>query len=271
MTRGVGSLTEGAATMAGGRGEQHTGGSMGDAATSRDDAAGPDDAAGGDAAAWARCAVVLEAADPPRTSRMGFWNPDGEPLPSAPAGGTLGELTVALPRGGSVVTRTVPTVLLPVTDALPLLVRARRDAQAHPAAAFWGAAALVALQLVARGRLVPAVSPRSYDAWRVGPLELGDLAGLRDLVAAMPPSARAVVGAGHLAGRARRRRDAAAGVPGCRGRRAAAHPRVGSARGRHRVRGGGAPAGHGPAAVGRGGVSRRRQPAADLAAHRGRR
>ena len=193
MTRGVGSLTEGAATMAGGRGEQHTGGSMGDAATSRDDAAGPDDAAGGDAAAWARCAVVLEAADPPRTSRMGFWNPDGEPLPSAPAGGTLGELTVALPRGGSVVTRTVPTVLLPVTDALPLLVRARRDAQAHPAAAFWGAAALVALQLVARGRLVPAVSPRSYDAWRVGPLELGDLAGLRDLVAAMPPSARAVV------------------------------------------------------------------------------
>ena len=99
---------------------------------------------------------------------------------------------MALPRGTSVVTRTVPTVFLPVTEALPLLVRARRDPQAHPAAAFWGAAALLALQLVARGRLVPAVSPQSYDAWRVGPLELGDLAAVRDLVAAMPPSARAV-------------------------------------------------------------------------------
>ena len=54
--------------------------------------------------------------------------------------------------------RTVPAVLLPVAEALPLLTRARHDPAAHPAAACWGAAALHALRLAARGRLLPGLT-----------------------------------------------------------------------------------------------------------------
>ena len=59
-------------------------------------------------------------------------------------------------------------------------------------AAFWGAAALVALQLVARGRLLPGVAAGDFDAWRVGPLEPDDVERIRELAAAMPAEARAM-------------------------------------------------------------------------------
>ena len=81
---------------------------------------------------------------------------------------------------------------MPVGDAVPVLSRARRARLAHPAAAFWGAAALVALQLVARGRLLPGVSAGDFDAWRVGPLEPDDVERIRELAAAMPAEARAM-------------------------------------------------------------------------------
>ncbi|EWM14137.1 DEAD/DEAH box helicase [Kutzneria sp. 744] len=58
--------------------------------------------------------------------------------------------------------------------------------------AFWGAATVVALQLVARGRLLPTVSPGDYDAWRIGPLDPTDQGRIGELVAAMPAEARAV-------------------------------------------------------------------------------
>jgi superfamily II DNA or RNA helicase len=81
---------------------------------------------------------------------------------------------------------------LPVAEAVPVLGRARRAAGAHPSAAFWGAAALAALQLVARGKLLPGVSPTGYDAWRVGPLDPDDVTRLLTLAEAMPPAARAL-------------------------------------------------------------------------------
>jgi superfamily II DNA or RNA helicase len=157
-----------------------------------------------------RCAAVLVMADPPRAAHTAFFHPDGVlALPDVTDIGEPGEVTVVLPRSTglrdaavpgaavpvardvAVVTRTIPAILVPVSEAVPLLARARRDPQAHPAAAFWGAAALVALQLVARGRLYPSVSASGFDVWRLGPLEVGDLARVRELVAAMPAHARA--------------------------------------------------------------------------------
>jgi len=134
-----------------------------------------------------RCPVVFEPADPPRLGRMAFW---GAELPTGM--GELGALDVVEAKDGEVRVRTVPALRLPVTDAVPLLSRARRDRRAHPATAFWGAATVVALQLVARGRLRPTVSPGDYDAWRVGPLEPADENRIGELVAAMPAEARAV-------------------------------------------------------------------------------
>ncbi|WP_432093909.1 SNF2-related protein [Streptomyces sp. bgisy100] len=85
---------------------------------------------------------------------------------------------------------------LPLADAVPLLARVRRDPAAHPAAACWGAAALHALHLVARGKLLPGLTPDDIDAWRAGPLDPEDVAHLRAIAAAMPAEAHAVPLAG---------------------------------------------------------------------------
>jgi superfamily II DNA or RNA helicase len=135
----------------------------------------------------ARCPVVFEPADPPRLGRMAFW---GAELPTGM--GELGALDVVEARDGEVRVRTVPALRLPVAQAVPLLSRARRDRRAHPATAFWGAATVVALQLGARGRLLPTVSPGDFDAWRVGPLDPADQGRIGELVDAMPADARAV-------------------------------------------------------------------------------
>ncbi|GHI02650.1 helicase [Streptomyces cellostaticus] len=136
-----------------------------------------------------RLASVYLPAPLPREGRIAFWDPDGGPLP---AHGDTDELTVVRRHGASVRRRQVPALTLPLAEALPLLVRARRDPAAHPATACWGAAALHALRLVARGRLLPGLTPGGHDAWRAGPLESDDIAHLRAVAAALPPEGHAV-------------------------------------------------------------------------------
>ncbi|MER6912837.1 DEAD/DEAH box helicase [Streptomyces sp. NPDC000594] len=156
------------------------------------------------------CAAVFLPADPPRRGRIAFWHPDGtappgaldtitvvaaprpEPPPgtrppSAPAAPDLEPAPAPAPAGH----RTVPAVVLPVAEALPALIRARHHPAAHPAAACWGAAVLHALHLVARGRLLPGLTPTDHDTWRAGPLDADDIAQLRAIAAAMPYEAYA--------------------------------------------------------------------------------
>ncbi|MFD9353160.1 DEAD/DEAH box helicase [Streptomyces sp. NPDC060031] len=156
---------------------------------------------------------------------MAFWRPDGADAgPSAAVGG--GSLPAAVGGSGSTEELTVVTaglrrtsvhaLVLPVAAALPLLTRARAAAASAPESAnapanvatpatvsanaptlvsatvFWGAAALLALRLAARGLLLPGLSPAGYDAWRFGPLEAADLEEVRELAAAMPPAAHCV-------------------------------------------------------------------------------
>ncbi|MFI7383757.1 DEAD/DEAH box helicase [Streptomyces sp. NPDC049813] len=125
-------------------------------------------------------AVFLPAALP-REGKIAFWAPDGAALPGADA-----TLTVVRPHGTGVRSREVPAFVLPVAGALPLLVRARRTPGAHPAAAAWGAAAVHALHLVARGRLLPGLTADDLDAWRAGPLDADDVAQVRAVAAALP-------------------------------------------------------------------------------------
>jgi len=146
---------------------------------------------------FVRLAAVFVPAALPRGGRIAFWDPDGDtPIPAPDT-----ELTVVQQHGtgkpgnpGTQATRrlSVPALTLPVTDALPLLVRARRDPAAHPATACWGAAALHALRLVARGRLLPGLTPDGFDAWRAGPLDPDDIAHLRAIAAALPYEGHAV-------------------------------------------------------------------------------
>ncbi|MEV1173036.1 hypothetical protein, partial [Nonomuraea sp. NPDC049784] len=83
-----------------------------------------------------RHSAVFQPGDPPRSGHMVFLDPEG---PSA--------VTMAEPHEG---TRRVAARLIPVGEAVAALARARMDPRAHPAARFWGAVALVALQLVTR-------------------------------------------------------------------------------------------------------------------------
>ncbi|MEV6122074.1 DEAD/DEAH box helicase [Streptomyces sp. NPDC052077] len=138
-----------------------------------------------------RCCAVLLPGDPARTARVAFWHPDGEPPAGVPSA-FLEDLTVVVPDGVGVVAVRVPALPLPLRDALPVLTRARVAPYAHRAAAFWGAVAVEALSLVARGRLLPGLSPAGHDAWRVGPLDAGDTERVRHLAVAMPPEAHAV-------------------------------------------------------------------------------
>ncbi|MFE1457850.1 DEAD/DEAH box helicase [Streptomyces sp. NPDC058735] len=97
-----------------------------------------------------------------------------------------------MPGIDGVQAQSVPAVLLPVRAALPVLTRARALNQGHRTTVFWGAAALHALQFVARGLLLPGLSAEDHDAWRTGPLRAQDIEAVRCLAAAMPPEAHAV-------------------------------------------------------------------------------
>ncbi|MET9864078.1 DEAD/DEAH box helicase [Streptomyces smyrnaeus] len=136
-----------------------------------------------------RCAAVFLPGEVPRQGRVAFWREDGCELPEV---GEPGELTVVRPHGKGVRLRVVAARWLPVREALPVLMRARTDGGAHPAAACWGAAALHGLRLVARGRMVPGLGEGDTDVWRAGPLDAADVAHLGAVAAAMPPEAHAV-------------------------------------------------------------------------------
>ncbi|MFF3824033.1 SNF2-related protein [Streptomyces griseus] len=170
-----------------------------------------------DAGRLLRCAAIFLPGPVPRDGRVAFWDPLADPGPW-PAGGapdrsgtpfahaepdgtdpvpcTTARLTVVRPDPadgpGSARAVTTPAALLSVADALPLLVRARRHGSAHPATRCWGAAALHALQLVARGRLLPGLTADGHDAWRAGPRDAEDVAHLRAVAAALPPEGHAV-------------------------------------------------------------------------------
>ncbi|WP_442812555.1 DEAD/DEAH box helicase [Streptomyces sp. NBC_01210] len=134
-----------------------------------------------------RCCAVFVPGNPARASRIAFWRPDGDGLPAAP--GPVERLTVVADDARP---HAVSALLLPVRVALPVLTRARASAKASPATAFWGAATILALQLAARGLLLPGLTATDHDAWRLGPLTPQDLERVRTLAASMPPAAHCV-------------------------------------------------------------------------------
>ncbi|MEV0122306.1 DEAD/DEAH box helicase [Streptomyces sp. NPDC050703] len=138
-----------------------------------------------------RCSVLFAPADPARGGRVAFWRPDGTEPPASSVG-TTEELDIAVPGDDGAELIAVPVLLLPVRDALPVLTRARASSEAHPTALFWGTAGVFALQLAARGLLLPGLTASDHDAWRAGPLGAEDVRRLRELAAAMPPAAHAL-------------------------------------------------------------------------------
>ncbi|WP_372668381.1 DEAD/DEAH box helicase [Amycolatopsis kentuckyensis] len=120
-------------------------------------------------------------ADPPREGVLALWGDDV-------AGGTTIELV--LPRGARFARTKVEAELVPLERALPRLLSVGEEAS--PAVAAWSAAVNAGVNLVARGRLRPAVSPAGAAAWRIGPLDAADEELLRGLAGALPPEAYAL-------------------------------------------------------------------------------
>nr|WP_107072156.1 DEAD/DEAH box helicase [Streptomyces sp. CCM_MD2014] len=139
----------------------------------------------------ADCCAVFLPGDPGRTGTVAFWRSDGG-APGILPSGTSESLTVVLPDGDGVDGVSVPAVLLPVRAALPVLTRARAAADGHRASVFWGAVAVEALHIVARGLLLAGLSEADHDVWRAGPLDAETTERVRHLAAAMPPEAHAV-------------------------------------------------------------------------------
>jgi hypothetical protein len=127
--------------------------------------------------------------DPPRTSVVALHGAHGTPADPTAADGDV-DLVVESASGPR--RRTVPAHVLTMDRALPALLDPDRFDPASPTQRFWAAVATFAVHLVARGRLLPAISGQGYDAWRVGPLDVEDSALLAALAAACPPQAHAV-------------------------------------------------------------------------------
>lgn len=143
----------------------------------------------------ARCQAVFVPGVPARSGVVAFWRSAGDgppPVPSGVASAAVGDVTVVQADEAGVSLARVPALLMPLPDALPVLARARVAEEGHRATVFWGAASLLALHCVARGLLLPGLSPQDHDAWRMGPLGPGDVEAVRRLAASMPPEAHCV-------------------------------------------------------------------------------
>ncbi|HEY2301651.1 MAG TPA: SNF2-related protein, partial [Acidimicrobiales bacterium] len=129
--------------------------------------------------------AVFVPGDPPRTGHLAVWPPD----PDLPAG-RLDKVELVLPSGSTRRRRCVPALLISVADVIAWL--AGPTPPADPSLDAWLVAGRLGLQLIARGRLLPAASASGWDAWRVGPLDPADLSRLAQLSAAFPPHAHAL-------------------------------------------------------------------------------
>ena len=134
------------------------------------------------AATWA----IFLPGDPPRRGRFALVEP-------VQRGGRRIAVDLALPCGRGARRRRVEARVLPLIEALPWLAGLPVDESLPTSLAAWSAAVKAGLNLVARGRLHPSISPGGFDAWKAGPLDRTDEEWLASLAAALPPEAHALL------------------------------------------------------------------------------
>ena len=125
--------------------------------------------------------AIFVPSDPPRDGVLAVWGDEPGPTPV--------ELVLPANTGKSFRRARVDAHVLPLAEAIPRLLAV---SDGSPAVSAWSAAVAAGLNLVSRGRLLPAAGASGVDAWRVGPLDRSDEDLLRDLAAALPPEAHAL-------------------------------------------------------------------------------
>ncbi len=123
--------------------------------------------------------------DPPRGSWFALWNPE---QPGAVFGSDLktAEVDVVLPGPNGPSPVPVTAARLPLRDGIDLLAQLPASADVRPSVAAWSAVVRSGLDLIARGRMLPWVSPAGWDTWRVDPLDGADLLHVEALSRALP-------------------------------------------------------------------------------------
>ena len=121
----------------------------------------------------------------PRDGALALW---AWPEPIA---GADSELAVVRPSPARLQRHVVPVRLVPLREALDALVDLPASQPVRPSVRAWAAVARVAVELIARGRLLPGLTSSGADAWRLGPLDPEDLVRRQQLGAALPPEAHA--------------------------------------------------------------------------------
>jgi len=133
--------------------------------------------------------MTFVAADPPRSSFFALWDeaaPGGLGALDAGLGTETVDVDLVLPASRGVARTTVAAQKLPLAIAVDQLAALRHSDDTTASVAAWAGVVRAALSLIARGRLLPWVSPAGYDVWRVDPLEAGDHQLVQALVEAMP-------------------------------------------------------------------------------------
>ncbi|PLS75441.1 MAG: ATP-dependent helicase [Actinobacteria bacterium] len=124
----------------------------------------------------------------PRHGWLALWTAGA----TAPIEGADTELELVVPAGSHVRRRRLPVRRLPLSDAIDDLVCLPAAADVSASVRAWAVAARLAVDLVARGRLLPSVGSDGSDVWVLGPLDAADVGRRAELAAALPPAAHAV-------------------------------------------------------------------------------
>lgn len=130
--------------------------------------------------------VTFVPADPPRAGSLVLWDErDTGGLFAASSSERL-----AIRRGSRIDVEAQPVARVPLDAALEALLDV--DTPMSESAQTYRRATRFALELIERGRFVPAVSTAGYDAWQIDPFDPLDHAVLADLAASAPPQAFAL-------------------------------------------------------------------------------
>ena len=120
-----------------------------------------------------------------RAGALALWGP----LADTSAGASI---DLVLPADDGWRRRATAVELVPVGRWIDVLATLPAATDVRPSVRAWSVATNVALDLVARGRLLPSTSATGVDTWRVGPLDPADRARLAELADALPPAAHAL-------------------------------------------------------------------------------
>ncbi len=139
--------------------------------------------------------LTFVASDPPRESFFLLWNPEDRGGLFAAGDGESEtapervEVELVVPRKRGTHRVAVTGLRLGVASVIDDLVDLPATAPVARSVRSWAAVVRAALGLVARGRVLPTVSPEGWDAWRVDPLDIEDRNHMAALAAALPAAA----------------------------------------------------------------------------------